>query len=82
MARAGFHDRKTERCPDCEVEWRLDVLGHPIRRWITIRGKRHLLFSATHGCETCGGTGRVRLEDRRRRDPYDTRQGSHDLKSS
>jgi len=44
--------QKTERCPDCEYEERLNLLGQPIYN-------RALGIQQTFGCETCQGTGRV-----------------------
>lgn len=43
---------KTERCPDCEIEGRLNLLGQPVYN-------AALGFQLTLGCETCDGSGRV-----------------------
>jgi len=41
-----------DRCPDCELEERLNIVGQPIFL-------KDIGIQKTLGCETCGGTGHV-----------------------
>lgn len=41
-----------ERCEDCEIEERLNIVGQPIF-------VKDIGIQKTLGCETCGGTGHM-----------------------
>ena len=58
-------DEKTEACPDCNVDDRIDGMNHPRKGrapWSEPAGS--LAKGKQRGCQTCGGTGRVPKEKR------------------
>lgn len=79
--RRGLPPITSERCPDCEIMGNLDALGRPKRiGLIPLRGSSVSKWrpSATAGCETCGGSGRLSVN---KPDPYDTGRGTQQFSS-
>ena len=73
--RRGLPPTTSERCPDCELEGNLDIVGRPKKLGrIPFRGSSVTKWraDATRGCETCGGSGRIEVL---RRNDYDTGLG-------
>jgi len=66
--------RVDERCPDCDLDGRLNAQGNANLRRHPRGGPR--ARGHEPGCETCGGTGRVSLRVDQRRDPYDDAAGA------
>lgn len=74
--RRGLPPVTSERCPDCELMGNLDIVGRPRRvGLVPLKGSSASKWrpAATVGCETCGGTGRVKVS---KRNPYDTGLGT------
>lgn len=71
----GFNPRHSIRCEDCEIRGDLDEMGRTrFKRRRSTRNRPEWgdrsFDAGWHGCETCGGTGRISLKGVDQLDPY------------